>query len=101
MSINVLDIISNLGRKEQQITNLEFISPIFYNNSVVTTIDGLVYTFKVPNVDPGWYKIRPLNSISAKITGDADFTERELYLRRLGRLRVTLTLRRDKEFLAI
>lgn len=101
MSINVLDIISNLGRKEQQITNLEFISPIFYNNTVVTTIDGLVYTFKVPNVDPGWYKIRPLNSISAKITGDADFTERELYLRRLGRLRVTLTLRRDKEFLAI
>jgi hypothetical protein len=101
MALDVLSIINKLGEKERRITDLEFISPIFYSNTVVTNIDGLVYTFKVPNIDPGWYKIRPLNSNSAKITGDADFTERELYLRRLGRLRVTLTLRRDKEFLAI
>jgi hypothetical protein len=101
MGLDVLDIIGKLGEKERKITDLEFVSPVFYNDAVVTHIDGLVYKLKIPKVNPGWYKIHPLNANFAKITGDADFTERDLYLRRLGRLRVTLTLKRDKEFLAI
>lgn len=101
MNNKVLDIIEELGEKEQRVTDLEFISPVFFNDIVVTNIDGLVYTFKIRKVDPGWYKFRPVDSHTAKVIGDVDFVERDQYLHRLGKLRVTLTLKRDKVFLAI
>ena len=101
MSNKVLDIIEELGEKEQRITDLEFVSPVFFNDTVVTNIDGLVYTFKIRKVKPGWYKIRPVNEHFAKIIGDADIGERDRYLRCLRKLRVVLTLKRDNVFLAI
>jgi hypothetical protein len=101
VAVNVLDIIEELGEKERGIYDLEFVSPVFYSDTVVTSIDGLVYSFKIRKVKPGWYKIRPVNEHFAKIIGDADIGERDQYLRRLGRLRVTLTLKRDQVFLAI
>ena len=54
MSKKVLDIIDKLGEKEQQITDLEFISPVFFSDTVVTSIDGLMYKFKIKDVKPGW-----------------------------------------------
>jgi hypothetical protein len=101
MAVDVLNIIEELGEKEQRISDLEFVSPVFYSDTVVTSIDGLVYKFKIRKVKPGWYKIRPVNEHFARIIGDADIGERDQYLRRLGRLRVTLTLKRDQVFLAI
>jgi hypothetical protein len=101
MSIDVLDIINKLGEKERQITSLEFVSPIFFSDTVVTRIDGLLYKFSVPAKTPGWYKIRPVNQNKAKFVGEADFMERERYLKHLGKLRVTLTLKRDSVYLAV
>lgn len=101
MPVDVLDIISKLGEKEQKITSLEFVSPIFFNDTVVTRVDGLVYKFTIPKAAPGWYKIRPVDQDTAKIVGEADFMERERYLKHLGKLRVTLALKRDKVFLAV
>lgn len=101
MSLDVLNLIDELGEKERKITDLEFVSPIFNSNIVVTNIDGLVYKFKISLGKPGWYKIRPINHSRAVIVGDADFTDREQYLRRLGKLRMTLTLKKDNVFLAL
>ena len=101
VAIDVLDIISKLGEQEQRVVDLEFVSPIFYSDQVVTRIDGLVYKFSVPNAKPGWYKIRPINQDEAKFVGEADFLERERYLKHLGKLRVTLTLKRDSAYLAV
>lgn len=101
MSKKVLDIIDKLGEKEQQITDMEFISPVFFSDTVVTSIDGLIYKFKIKDVKPGWYKIRPVDEYSAKVVDDADIVDRDQYLHRLGKLRVTLTMKRDQVFLAL
>lgn len=100
--IDVLDIINKIGEKERGITDLEFISPIFYNDTVVTRVDGLVYKFTLQGkTSHGWYKIRPVDSRRAKIIGDADIADREQYLKRLGKLRMTLTLKRGNVYLAL
>lgn len=101
MSKKVLDIIDKLGEKEQQITDLEFISPVFFSDTVVTSIDGLIYKFKIKDVKPGWYKIRPVDEYTAKVVDDADIVDRDQYLHRLGKLRVTLTMKRGQIFLAL
>jgi len=101
MGLDVLNIIEEIGEKEQKVTDLEFVSPIFYNDTVMTTIDGLIYKFKIRKADPGWYKIRPINHSRAKIVGEADIMERDKYLKYLGKLRLTLTLKQDKVFLAV
>jgi hypothetical protein len=104
MPIDVLSVINKIGEKEQEIVDLEFISPVFFNNTVVTRVDGLIYKFSLPteaNKLSGWYKIKPVNSSMAIIIGDADIIDREQYLKHLGKLRVTLTLRRGNVYLAI
>jgi hypothetical protein len=101
MSVDVMSIIDGLGEKELRVTDLEFVSPVFFTDTVVTRIDGLVYKFSIPKTAPGWYKIRPIDHRRAKIVGEADIFEREEYLKRLGKLRVTLTLKRDKVYLAV
>lgn len=101
MSVDVMSIISKLGEKELRVTDLEFISPVFFTDTVVTRIDGLVYKFGIRKTPPGWYKIRPTDHLHAKIVGEADIIEREEYLKRLGKLRVTLTLRKDNVYLAV
>jgi len=101
MGLDVLNIIEEIGEKEQKITDLEFISPVFYNDTVMTTIDGLIYKFKIKKVNPGWYKIRPIDYKRAMIVGGADIFEREKYLKCLGKLRLTLAFKQDKVFLAV
>ena len=101
MSIDVLEMIEKIGEKEQKISTLEFISPIFYNDIVATRIDGLIYKFNIKKTEPGWYKIRPVNSKKARIVGTADIDEKEKYLKCLGKLRLTLTLKRDNVYLAV
>ena len=106
MSFDVLNLIDEIGEKEQKITDLEFVSPIFNNDIVVTNIDGLIYKLKLKDSSRklglnGWYKIRPIDSDNAEIIGEADIMEREKYLKCLGKLRLTLTLKQDKVFLAI
>lgn len=101
MSIDVLKAIEELEEMESKVTDLEFISPVFNNEEVVTYLDGLVYKFKIKKTEPGWYKVRPVNTNKARIVGEADIEEKEKYLKRLGKLRLTLTLKRDKIFLAV
>jgi hypothetical protein len=101
MSVDVLNVIRSIGEKERKIYSLEFISPIYFTDTVVTRVDGLVYKFSIPKTAPGWYKIRPVDQVRARIVGEADISERESYLKRLGKLRVTITMKRGNVYLAI
>ena len=101
MSMDILDIIGKLGEKERRVTDLEFISPVFFNDTVITRIDGLVYKFSIPKTAPGWYKIRPVDQDKVRVVGEANYADREKYLKCLGKLRVTLTFKKGDVFLAV
>lgn len=101
MAFDILNLIDELGEKEKKITDLEFVSPVFNGDTVVTNLDGLDYKFKIRKTDPGWYRIRPSDHRRALIVGEADIEEREKYLNCLGKLRMTLTLRQGDVFLAL
>lgn len=101
MSRDVLKLIEKLGKKEQNITELQFVSPVFYNDTVVTKIDNIVYKLRIPKTAPGWYKIQPIDSLNARIIGEADYADRDQYLSLLGKLQVTFTLKRGNVYLAV
>jgi len=94
--MNALDLIKKVGEKENSITLMEFVSPIFHNTRVATRVCGIVYYFDVPSVKPGWYTIRPKNNRAAVIVGEATLPDIDKYLRNLDRVRVTLAMK-DKD----
>lgn len=81
--MDVLRLVEKFGEYEDQITEIYFISPIFYNNRVATRIHGIVYTFSIPKKEPGWYKFRPVDVKNARIVAEADLGEREDYLKKM------------------
>jgi hypothetical protein len=93
--MNVLDMISKIGKKETQLLKKVFISPIFSNTIVATRVDGIVYSFSIPKIAGGWYQIKPDNVKSAKIIGTAEMSERDYYLRCLDRVRLVLVMKKD------
>lgn len=97
----VLDLISRIGEAEDRLTEMEFVSPIFNNRQVATLVHGMVYTLKVPRVDPGWYKLRAVDGKRAKIVGEAQLWDRDEYLKRFGRVRLTLVMRHGQSYLAV
>ena len=99
--MDVLSLIEELGEKEEKITDLTFVSPIFFNDIVATRISGLVYTFTVSKKKPGWYKIKPIDSKSARFVGEADYGDINNYLKRLGKIRMTLVLKRKNVYMGI
>lgn len=100
-SDDVLNLIRNLGEKERALPGSEFISPVFYNRSVVTWVRGLVHRLTIPRVDPGWYRIRPVNLDTAEVVGEADLMDIEKYLGYLPKLRLILIQKNKRAFLAI
>lgn len=98
---SILDLISRIGEKEASIQSKEFISPIFTNTTVATRIEGLVYSFSIPRVKEGWYRIKPRDVKSARIVGPADLGDIEQYLKRLDKIRLTLVLKKDGVYLGI
>lgn len=98
---NVLDLIKKVGEAESALFKREFISPIFNNVSVATTVSGLIYTFSIPKTVPGWYKIRPVDKKTAKIVGPAEPVEIEGYQRLLDRVRLVLALKHGPVYMAV
>jgi hypothetical protein len=98
---NVLDIISEIGKKEAEITQQVFISPIFSNSRVATHIDGIVYSFVIPGVESGWYQIKPVNTKVARIIGPANLIEQEMYLKCLDKLRLVIVMKKDNIFYGV
>lgn len=93
--MNVLNIIKKIGDKEKSIYKKEFISPIFFNTVVATRISGLIYTFKIPEIAPGWYKIRAKNKKEAVIVSEASIEDIYTYLKLLPKMRVVLLFKKN------
>lgn len=99
--MDALSLIEKIGKKERKITDLTFISPVFYNDMVATRIDGLLHTFTIPKTDPGWYVIKPVDVQRAEIIGKAEIHEKDKYLKYLGKIRMTLLLKKNDVYMGI
>ena len=98
---DILDIISKIGRKESQITEKVFISPVFSNTRVATHVEGIIYSFTIPGTKEGWYQIQPADTKKARVLGPADFSEREKYLNYLDKIRLVLVMKKDGIFYGV
>ena len=101
MKQEVLDLISRIGGKETLVRSKEFISPVFTNTLVATQVEGIIYSFSIPKVKEGWYRIKPQDVKSAKIIGPADLGEIEGYLKHLDRIRLTLLMKKNGVYLGL
>lgn len=101
MSSDVLDLISKMGEKESSLTQREFVSPIFSDCVVATRVEGITYTFAVPKTEPGWYKIKPVNTKRAKLSGKADLLDIETYLKYFDKIRLVLVMKKDDVYMAV
>lgn len=98
---DILGIIGRIGEKETSLLSAEFISPVYGNRLVATSVEGMVYKFQIPKTAPGWYKIRPKDQKSAQIIGPAELIDIENYLKRLYKIRVTLIMKRKGIYMGI
>jgi hypothetical protein len=96
---NVFDLIKRVGEKEAAVQ--EFVSPIFFNEYVVTKIEGIVYKFKISQKNPGWYKIRSIDRKSAKTIEQADLSEIDSYLKFLAKIRIILIMKKNNIYYGI
>jgi len=99
--VDILDLIDEMGEKEEKINDLIFISPIFNSKTVIAYINQIICTFKINKVSPGWYQFQPINFKKAKVVGPAGMEERENYLKHLPKIRMTLVFRKDNKFFAL
>jgi hypothetical protein len=98
---DVLDLIKKMGKKEFALTERIFISPVFSNRLVATRVDGMLYTFKIPQAKPGWYRIKPTGTKHARIAGEADFSEIEQYLKIFDKIRLVVALRKEGVYYSV
>jgi hypothetical protein len=99
--VSILDLISKIGAEEKALIDLEFVSPVFNNTQVATRVSGIVYTFIIPKVKPGWYKIKPTDTKFAKVVGEAGLSEIEKYQKYLRDVRVTVAQKKDGIYMGI
>lgn len=99
--MGIFGIIDELGGMEEALQEREFVSPVFNTRLVATQVDGLVYTFKIPQMRQGWYKFKPVDPQSARSVGEASFLEREQYLSALEKYRVVLVMKHKSVYLAV
>jgi hypothetical protein len=99
---DILDLIRQVGKIENSITERTFISPIFYNEFVATRIQGIVYKFKLQHVPiPGWYNFRPIDKKTAKKVKDVDLNDIDSYLKQLLKIRLVLIMKKNDVYFAI
>jgi len=99
--MNVLELIEDFGKKENSLHKREFISPVHGNDTVVMKLDGIVFTFGIDRREPGWYKFRPTKKNRARKVSEADFSEREAYLKKLPQIRVYSCYREDTKIFGL
>lgn len=95
MGKNPLDILKGIAAEEDKFLQMEFVSPVFRNRKVATTIKGLVQTLNIPDTQQGWHKFKPVNFEFAKSVGAADYEEVANYLKRLPIIRLITVYRED------
>lgn len=90
-----LDLIEELGRTSNTLNERVFVCPVYRNRWVATRIDSIIYRFKIPRLNPGWYRFRPTSQNTAKKVGDAELMEIERYLRIFDKLRLIMVRREN------
>lgn len=99
--MTIFDLINRLGDKEETITEKEIVSPVFFNDKIVTRIEGLIYYLNIPKIKPGWYKFKPIDSKNAEPISGAHLDEIERYLKNFPKIRIILTHKRKHHYLGI
>lgn len=100
MSNDILNLISKIGEKEASLKDKVFISPVFFNTSVAARVSGLIYTFEIPKLNPGWYAFKPTGTSKARKVKEATMAEIEAYVKPLPKIRAVLTMKKDDVYLA-
>jgi hypothetical protein len=93
MSKSVLDLISKLGKVEDSLKDMKFVSPVYKNRNVITRIAGIIYPFSIPETKSGWYKFKPKNRKEARVDSACELQEVEGYLKCLKKVRMILVQR--------
>jgi len=98
---NILDLISDLGKKEEELLySGEIMSPVHGNETIVARVEGLVYSFQIPRVKPGWYVFKAKDSKQAKYVRHAELSDRDLYFKNLPQIRMNLCFRKEGVYYA-
>ena len=74
------DLVRKLGRAEAALRGQEFMVPLVGGGSARLRLEGLVYTFRVPNARPGWWVCHVLDAHQATIIAPALPWQRGDYL---------------------
>jgi hypothetical protein len=99
--LNILDLISKVGKQEETLLySGEFISPIFGNDTVVARIEGLIYTFKINKLTPGWYIFKAKDIKVAAVSRTAELSDKDMYLRALPQVRMHLSFKKEGVYYA-
>lgn len=101
MSDDVLNIIGRIGEQENKITEKVFISPVFYNNKIATSIERIIYSFDIPSMEPGWYRFQPIDNKKAKNIGNAELDEIQKYFKFLPKVRIILVFKKHKAYYGV
>lgn len=101
MSDNVLNLIDRIGKQENKITEKVIISPVFYNNKIVTKIERIIHSFEIPSIEPGWYRFQPINNKKAKNIGPAGLGEIQQYFNFLPKVRFILVFRKNNIYYGV
>jgi len=101
MSRDVLDLIDRIGKQENKITEKVFVSPVFYNTRIATSVERIIYSFDIKSVEPGWYKFQPVNTKRARMIGKADLDEIHQYLQFLPKVRLILVFKNHKAYYGV
>ena len=99
--MKILDLIKKVGEQESSLTKKVIVSPIFHNDTIVTKLCGLNYTFEITKQEPGWYKFKPHNAFKARKYGLAEPDEIERYLKLLPQIRITLAYKKNSIYYGI
>ena len=95
----ILGLIRKIGGQEA--SRKVFVSPVCTNTMVATHIEKIIYTFSIPKVAEGWYRIRPKDKKGAEILGPAGLPEIEKYLKCLEKIRFVLVMKQNGAFFGI
>lgn len=90
-----------MGKREDSIDKMEFVSPIYATREVACRLNGIIHKLAIPKTKPGWYNIKPRDLKRARVTGEADLGDVDSYLNKLLKVRFVIVHREDDVFYGV
>jgi hypothetical protein len=101
MGINIFDLIDEMADSEEAFYGSTFVCPIFNTTKLAAQINGVNHFFDIPEVAPGWYKVKAIDTRRAEVVSECDFNEQEQYSKLFPKVRMTLVQKEGLLFQAI